>query len=177
MTEYYTEPEYPEDPPSITENPCRLVKDEAYMQMAEIWAKRSKANKFQVGTLIIKDEQIISDGYNGMPAGSSSDVCEEWIEIPQGFQQVASPFPWIQKTKPEVFHAEANALMKICRRGGLGAKGGTLYVTLAPCIDCAKMIIQAQVTRVVYRTPHKRTAGINLLKKYNIIVDHLKGET
>src|SRR4051812_40050583 len=99
--------------PLLCINPARIELDEAYMQMAEIWAQRSKANRSQVGALIVKNRQIISDGYNGMPAGSEDDICE--IYDANG----------LLLTKPEVMHAESNALLKIAENGGVGARGAT----------------------------------------------------
>lgn len=157
--------------PEITINPNRIELDEAYLQMAEVWSLRSKANRSQVGALIVKDEQIISDGYNGMPAGSIDDVCEfHAIEIID-----ADKDQWhhVLKTKPEVLHAESNALMKISKKGGVGCEGGTLYVTMSPCPECAKLIIQAKIARVVYRKKYRLTDGIDLLNKYKIPVTQI----
>jgi len=145
-------------PLSINKN--RIELDEAYMQMAEVWSKRSKANRSQVGAIIVRDHQIISDGYNGMPTGSSNEVCEYYDGD-------------ALKTYPEVLHAESNALMKISRNGGNGAAGGTLYVTLSPCAECAKLIIQAQLKRIVYRVAYRLTDGIDLLRTYKIQVDQI----
>lgn len=148
------------------------------MQMAEIWAKRSKANRLQVGAIIVKDKQIISDGYNGMPSGSPDDVCE-FLDYPEdydGRDGIAGPPSKVLKTKPEVLHAESNALLKITENGGIGAQGGTLYVTDSPCAECAKLIIQAKIARVVYRRPYRVTAGIDMLKKYGIQVDKLEDQ-
>jgi dCMP deaminase len=145
---------------TLSINPNRIDLDEAYMEMAETWARRSKANRSQVGAIIVRDRQIISDGYNGMPTGSSNEVCEYYDGD-------------ILKTYPEVLHAESNALMKISRNGGNGASGASLYVTLSPCPECAKLIIQAQIKRVVYRTDYRLTEGIDLLRSYKIQVDQL----
>lgn len=156
--------------PMLSINPLRIQLDEAYMQMAEVWAQRSKANRLQVGALLVKDLQIISDGYNGMPAGAADDVCEF-------FDKDSNPLaPVALRTKPEVLHAEANCLLKIARNGGLGAEGSTLYVTESPCPDCAKLIIQAKVARVVYRNKYRLTEGIDMCQKYGIKVDQLKEE-
>ena len=149
----------------LSTNPDRIGLDEAYMQMAEVWAKRSKANRKQVGSLIIKDSQIISDGYNGMPAGDADDVCE--IVEDRGLSGGALV------TKPEVLHAESNALTKIAKHGGTGASGGTLYVTLSPCFECAKLIKQSGLTRVVYREQYRDTSGIHFLRARGIIVDQI----
>lgn len=149
-------------------NPDRIGLDEAYMQMAEVWAKRSKAVRKQVGAIMVKDHQIISDGYNGMPAGSEGDddVCEE-------YNWTAHNQVKIIVTKPEVLHGESNCLLKIAKLGGRGAEGSTMYVTMSPCPECAKLIIQAKVARVVYREKYRLTAGIDMLKKYKIQVDQI----
>lgn len=131
------------------------------MQMAEIWAKRSKANRSQVGALIVKNRQIISDGYNGMPAGSEDDVCEIYDENGN------------LRTKPEVLHAESNALLKIAENGGVGARGATLYSTLSPCTECAKLIKQSKISRVVYRHSYRIFDGILMLRKLGVEVTQL----
>lgn len=145
----------------LTINQDRVELDEAYMQMAEVWAKRSKGNRLQVGALIVKDRQIISDGYNGMPAGDEDDVCE-FIGDDHALH-----------TKPEVLHAESNALMKIAENGGVGAQGGTLYTTVSPCFECAKLIKQAKITRVVFRNLYRETGGIDMLLKRGVVVEQL----
>ncbi len=145
----------------ITINPDRIDLDEAYMQMAEVWARRSKANRLQVGALIVKDRQIISDGYNGMPAGSEDDRCEIYDATGQ------------LKTKPEVLHAESNALLKIAENGGVGAQGATLYTTYSPCTECAKLIKQAKIKRVVFRNCYRDSAGIRLLETMGVLVERL----
>lgn len=145
------------------------------MQMAEVWAKRSKANRLQVGALIVKDKQIISDGYNGMPSGSPDDVCEHWAypDDYDGLDGLGGPPNKIIKTNAEVLHAESNALLKITENGGIGAQGATMYITDSPCAECAKLIIQAKISKVVYRRPYRVTAGIDMLRKYKVEVVHL----
>jgi dCMP deaminase len=152
-------------------NPDRIGLDEAYMQMAEVWAKRSKAVRKQVGAIMVKDYQIISDGYNGMPAGSAGDddVCEVWEDVDGPGFVVRHELI----TKPEVLHGESNCLLKIAKLGGRGAEGSTMYVTMSPCPECAKLIIQAKVARVVYREKYRLTAGIDMLVKYKIQVDQI----
>jgi len=154
----------------LSTNPNRIELDEAYLQMAEIWAKRSKANRKQVGALIVKDKQIISDGYNGMPAGDEDDVCEEWV--PTNFALPGDPRGEL-RTKPEVLHAEPNALMKLAENGGVGAQGATMYLTMSPCKECAKLIKQAKIKRVVFRELYRDTAGVDFLIKRGVKVDHL----
>lgn len=155
---------------TITTNPNRIDLDEAYLQMAEIWAKRSKANRLQVGALVVVGKQIVSDGYNGMPSGYVNDVCE-YLDYPDdydGVDGIGGPPDKILKTKPEVLHAESNALLKLARYGGMGAEGGTLYTTYSPCPECAKLANQAGISRVVYRHRYRLTGGLDMLKQLGI---------
>lgn len=134
--------------------------DKQYMQMAEIWATNSYAERNQVGALIVKDNMIISDGYNGTPAGFDNR-CE--IEMPDG----------TLTTKPEVLHAEANAITKIAK-STQSSDGSTLYVTLSPCPECAKLIIQSGIKRVVYKNLYRKTEGIDLLERAGIKVERIE---
>lgn len=127
--------------------------DEKYLQMAEIWAQNSYCKRRQVGALIVKDRMIISDGYNGTPSGFEN-ICEDENGV----------------TKPYVLHAEANAISKVAKSGN-SSEGSTLYVTAAPCIECAKLIIQAGITRVVYKDEYRLTDGVDLLKRVGITVE------
>lgn len=152
--------------PSISINPNRIELDEAYLQMAEVWAKRSKANRLQVGAIIVKDKRIISDGYNGMPSGCEDDVCEYY-----DYDDYMVP-ETTMSTKSLVLHAESNALMKLAAAGGEGAKGATMYITDSPCPECAKLIKQAGIERVVYRREYRITTGIEMLRSLGVIVEH-----
>ena len=125
--------------------------DRRYLEMAEIWAKNSYCKRRQVGALLVKDNMIISDGYNGTPSGFEN-VCEE-----NGV------------TKPYVLHAEANAISKVAKSGN-SSEGATLYVTASPCIECAKLIIQCGIKRVVYRDEYRLTDGIDLLARAGVEV-------
>lgn len=155
----------------ITINPNRIDLDEAYMQMAEVWAKRSKANRKQVGALIVKDRQIISDGYNGMPMDEPDDTCEfMWFDPARDREP---GYSGELRTKAEVLHAESNAITKLAAHGGLGGEGSTLYVTMSPCFECAKLIKQTKITRVVYRDQYRDTSGIQFLSLRGIQVDQL----
>ena len=120
--------------------------------MAEIWAKNSYCKRRQVGALLVKDNMIISDGYNGTPSGFEN-VCEE-----NGV------------TKPYVLHAEANAISKVAKSGN-NSLGATLYVTASPCIECAKLIIQSGIKRVVYKDEYRLTDGVDLLTRAGIEVE------
>lgn len=136
--------------------------DEKYMAMAEIWATNSHAKRAKVGALIVKDRMIISDGYNGTPSGFENE-CEEdfYEETPWGSCYRGT------KTKPEVLHAEANAITKVAKSNN-SSEGSTLYVTMAPCMECSKLIIQAGIVRVVYKHDYRDNAGLKLLTKANI---------
>lgn len=129
--------------------------DVRYMRMARIWAENSYCKRRRVGALIVKDKMIISDGYNGTPSGFEN-VCEDENYV----------------TKPYVLHAEANAITKIARSGN-NSDGATLYVTTSPCIECAKLIIQAGIRRVIYGEKYRIEDGINLLKRANIDVEYV----
>lgn len=127
--------------------------DEKYLQMARIWASNSYCKRRQVGALIVKDRMIISDGYNGTPSGFEN-ICEDESGA----------------TKPYVLHAEANAITKVAKSGN-NSQDATLYVTASPCIECAKLIIQAGVKRVVYSDEYRLTDGIDLLRRAGIEVE------
>lgn len=129
--------------------------DLRYMRMASIWAENSYCERRKVGALIVKDKMIISDGYNGTPAGFEN-ICEN----NEGF------------TKPYVLHAEANAITKIACSNNNSA-GATMYVTASPCIECAKLIIQAGIKRVVYGEKYRLTDGIDLLERAGIEVVYI----
>ena len=133
--------------------------DVRYLKMARIWAENSYCKRRQVGALIVKDKMIISDGYNGTPSGFEN-VCEDENNV----------------TKPYVLHAEANAITKIARSSN-NSDGATLYVTAAPCIECAKLIIQAGIKRVIYSEPYRLSDGIDLLKRAGINVEYIDIKT
>ncbi|MBP5382639.1 MAG: dCMP deaminase family protein [Bacteroidales bacterium] len=128
--------------------------DQRYLEMAEIWAKNSYCKRRQVGALLVKNNMIISDGYNGTPSGFEN-VCEE-----NGV------------TKPYVLHAEANAISKVAKSGN-SSEGATLYVTASPCIECAKLIIQSGIKRVVYKDEYRLTDGIDLLARAGVEVEKI----
>lgn len=124
--------------------------DERYLRMASIWAENSYCVRRKVGALIVKDKMIISDGFNGTPSGFEN-VCEDENGL----------------TKPYVLHAEANAITKVARSNN-SSEGATLYITDAPCIECAKLIIQAGIKRIVYSKSYRINDGLNLLKRAGI---------
>lgn len=127
--------------------------DIRYLQMARIWAGNSYCVRRQVGALIVKDKMIISDGYNGTPQGFEN-VCED---------------PSTGKTKPYVLHAEANAITKVAKSNN-SSDGATLYCTASPCIECAKLIIQAGIRRIVFCDEYHSDDGVDLLKKSDVEV-------
>ena len=129
--------------------------DRRYMRMAGIWAENSYCQRRKVGALIVKEKMIISDGYNGTPSGFEN-VCEDEHGV----------------TKPYVLHAEANAITKIARSNN-SSEGATLYVTASPCIDCAKLIIQAGIKRVVSAEKYRLEDGLELLRRAHIELVYL----
>jgi dCMP deaminase len=126
--------------------------DRRYLEMARIWASNSYCKRRQVGALLVKDKMIISDGYNGTPSGFEN-ICEDDD----------------YKTKPYVLHAEANAITKIAKSNN-SSDGATLYITASPCLECAKLIIQAGICRVVFSDKYHSEDGILLLQRTNIDV-------
>ena len=129
--------------------------DRRYLRMARIWAENSYCERRKVGALMVKDRTIISDGFNGTPAGFEN-ICED--ENGQ--------------TKTYVLHAEANAITKVARSNN-SAEGSTLYVTASPCLDCAKLIIQSGIRRVVFNELYLITDGIELLKRAGVECRHI----
>ena len=127
--------------------------------MAEVWARNSYCKRRQVGALLVKDNMIISDGYNGTPAGFEN-ICEDENGV----------------TKPYVLHAEANAITKVAKSNNSSA-GATLYITASPCMECAKLIIQSGITRVVYRDAYRLDDGIKLLQRAGITVEQIDSAT
>ncbi|MCG8410336.1 MAG: dCMP deaminase family protein [Bacteroidales bacterium] len=130
--------------------------DKRYLEMAQIWAKNSYCKRKQVGALIVKGKMIISDGYNGTPAGFEN-ICEDEDN----------------KTKPYVLHAEANAITKVAKSNN-SSDGATLYVTTSPCVECSKLIIQSGIKRVVFNDKYHNEDGLDLLKRAKIEVQQLK---
>lgn len=129
--------------------------DKRYLRMASVWAENSYCKRRQVGALLVKDQMIISDGYNGTPAGFEN-VCEDENNV----------------TKPYVLHAEANAITKVAASSN-SSRGATIYVTSSPCIECAKLIIQSGIKRVVYSEDYRIVDGCELLKRAGVTVDYI----
>ena len=132
--------------------------DHRYLRMARIWAENSYCQRRQVGALVVKNKMIISDGYNGTPSGFEN-VCENEDGL----------------TKPYVLHAEANAITKLARSSN-NSDGATIYITASPCIECAKLIIQAGIKRVVYGEKYRLDDGIRLLERAGIEVVYMEVE-
>ncbi|MDE6135275.1 MAG: dCMP deaminase family protein [Muribaculaceae bacterium] len=131
------------------------VLDKRYLRMASIWAENSYCQRRKVGALIVRDKMIISDGYNGTPAGFEN-ICEDENNV----------------TKPYVLHAEANAITKVARSNN-SSEGSTLYVTASPCVECAKLIIQAGIRRVVFNDLYRLADGIELMRRAGIECVHI----
>ena len=128
---------------------------DAYMDVAERFAQLSSATRLQVGAIVVKDDRIISIGYNGMPSGWENE-CE---------------IPGEDKTKAEVLHAETNAIAKLAKSGESGL-GATMFVTHAPCIDCAKLVYQSGIATVYYKSKYRSTQGLEFLDKSGVEVIH-----
>jgi dCMP deaminase len=153
---------------------------DAYMDVAERFAQLSSAVRLQVGAIVVKDDRIISIGYNGMPAGWDN-VCEDVVETmadnpwhdytqlkENGWKYKHNQYVKL-KTKPEVLHAESNAVAKLAKSSESG-NGATIFVTHAPCIDCAKLIYQSGIDTVYYRTAYRDTSGVDFLAKSDVEV-------
>lgn len=138
-----------------TNQPNGTKFDKSYIEMAHVWAKNSYCKRRQVGALIVKNRMIISDGYNGTPSGFEN-ICEDETGI----------------TKPYVLHAEANAITKVAKSNN-SSEGATLYITDSPCMECAKLIIQAGISRVVYSNRYRVTEGLDLLERAGVSVEQL----
>ena len=133
--------------------------DEAYLRMAREWSQLSHCERRKVGALIVKDRMIISDGYNGTPTGFEN-ICED----EEGY------------TKWYVLHAEANAILKVASSNH-ACKGATLYLTMSPCRECAKLIHQAGIIRLVYAEAYKDPSGIEFLQRAGVVVEQLESQT
>ncbi len=137
----------------MTEKQKKL--DRKYLAMAQIWSENSYCKRRKVGALLVKDKMIISDGYNGTPEGFEN-VCEDEND----------------QTKEYVLHAEANAITKVAKSNN-SSKGATMYVTTSPCVECAKLIIQAGISRAVFTEKYRMENGLKLLERANIEIVHV----
>ena len=152
----------------------------AYMDVAERFAQLSSATRLQVGAIVVKDDRIISIGYNGMPSGWDNcceDIVESMKDNPWHEYSLLKENGWDYqngsyvklKTKSEVLHAESNAIAKLARSSESG-DGATIFITHAPCIDCAKLIYQSGIATVYYKNDYRSTQGLDFLKKSNVWV-------
>ena len=135
---------------------------QAYMDVAERFAQLSTAERLQVGAIVVKDDRIISIGYNGMPSGWDN-ICEDEVEEDNVTRLV---------TKTEVLHAETNAISKLARSVESG-EGATIFVTHTPCIDCAKMVYQAGISTIYYKNDYRSAGGLEFLKKCGLEVEKI----
>lgn len=140
---------------TMPDNGKQAKLDQRYLAMARIWSLNSYCVRRQVGALMVKDKMIISDGYNGTPSGFEN-VCEDG-----------------DVTKPYVLHAEANAISKVAKSNN-SSMGATMYITASPCIECAKLIIQAGISRVVYSEEYRSSEGVDLLRRAGVKVDKVE---
>jgi dCMP deaminase len=131
------------------------------MKTAETFSELSHARRLHVGAIVVKDDRIISIGYNGMPAGWDNN-CEDELHQPVGRVNLV--------TKPEVLHAETNAIAKLAKSNESGM-GATMFITHAPCLDCAKLIYQSGISSVLYRNAYRDTSGVEFLKKSGVTVE------
>ena len=136
---------------------------QAYIKTAETFAELSHARRLHVGAIVVKDDRIISIGYNGMPAGWDNN-CEDELHQPVGRVNLV--------TKPEVLHAETNAIAKLAKSNESGL-GATMFITHAPCLDCAKLIYQSGIGSVLYRNSYRDTSGVTFLEKSGIQVTQI----
>lgn len=134
----------------------------AHMKVAEIYAQLSSAIRLQVGAIVVKDNRVISIGYNGMPSGWTNEC--EYTRV----DDVGTSF----KSKPEVLHAETNAIAKLARSNESGLDAD-LFITHAPCLDCAKLIYQSGISNVYYRNTYRETTGVDFLKKSGVTVEQI----
>ena len=153
---------------------------DAYMKTAEVFSELSSARRLHVGAIIVKDDRIISIGYNGMPSGWDNNC--EYTEYTYDERDTHSSKDWKfneetkqyhrLKTKPEVLHAETNAIAKLARSNESG-HGATLFVTHAPCLDCAKLVYQSGINSVFYRNSYRNEDGIQFLQKAGVQVEQI----
>jgi dCMP deaminase len=140
----------------------------AYMKVAETFAELSSARRLHVGAIVVKDDRIISIGYNGMPSGWDNNCEDEIVESYSGYE--GAIHRTVLKTKPEVLHAETNAIAKLAKSTESG-DGATMFITHSPCLDCAKLIYQSGIKSVYYRNTYRSDDGIEFLKKCKIEVN------
>ena len=138
----------------------------AHMKAAEVYSQLSSARRLQVGCVVVKDNTIIGIGYNGMPSGWDNN-CEDEITIEEDEKFIKG-----LKTKPEVLHAETNALAKIARSTN-SSDGASIFITHAPCLDCAKLVYQSGINSVYYRNNYRNEVGLEFLEKAGVKVEQI----
>ena len=145
----------------------------AYMQTAKTFAELSSARRLQVGAIVVKDDRIISIGYNGMPAGWDNDCEDETVELYSGYE--GAIHRTVLNTKPEVLHAESNCIAKLAKSNESGL-GADLFVTHAPCLQCAKLIYQSGISCVYYGQQYRDDSGLAFLEKSGVKLEQLPAE-
>lgn len=149
--------------------------DLAHMEVAEAYARLSKAKKLKVGAIVVKDDRVISIGYNGTPPGWDNTCEDEITKIEECYLDSSTSIPIgsiYYETRPEVIHAESNAIAKLAKSNESG-EGASMYITHSPCLDCAKLILVAGIKKVFFRLHYKSNDGINFLEKSEIEVEKL----
>jgi dCMP deaminase len=144
---------------------------QAYMKTAETFAELSHARRLHVGAIVVKDDRIISIGYNGMPAGWDNNCENETVEMYSGYE--GAIHRTVLKTKPEVLHAESNCISKLARSSESG-DGATMFITHAPCMECSKLIYQSGIRRVYFGSAYRDDSGVKFLKTCGIEVEQLE---
>jgi dCMP deaminase len=158
---------------------------QAFMDVAQRFAELSHARRLHVGAIVVKDDRIISIGYNGMPAGWDNDCEYREYCLSRDFNfnyfpgtEEEYPFEdergrYRLKTRPEVLHAERNALDKLARHGGVGGHGASMFITHAPCLECAKSIFSTGISEVIYKNEYRNSIGVEFLLKCGVKVEKL----
>lgn len=144
------------------------------MKTAETFAELSHARRLHVGAIVVKDDRIISIGYNGMPAGWDNNCEDESVELYSGYE--GAIHRTVLKTKPEVLHAETNAIAKLARSSDSGL-GADIFITHAPCLDCAKLIYQSGIKRVFFGEAYRDDSGIKFLKASGVDVEQIEKDS
>jgi len=140
------------------------------MKTAETFAECSTARRLHVGAIVVKEDRIISIGYNGMPSGWDNNCEDESVELYSGYE--GAIHRTVLKTKPEVLHAETNAIAKLAKSNESGM-GATMFITHAPCLDCAKLIYQSGIGSVLYRNSYRSDVGVSFLQKAGVTVEKI----
>lgn len=143
----------------------------AFIKTAQTFAELSSARRLKVGAIVVKDDRIISIGYNGMPSGWDNNCEDEFVELYSGYE--GAIHHTVLKTKPEVLHAETNAIAKLARSNESG-EGASLFVTHSPCIECAKLIYQSGIKHVYYEDQYRSNNGLDFLIKSGVCVEQVQ---